>query len=176
MNVRWLVAALLTVALIVMIGLLAPSSGMAALFFDDGYDPGTDTVQDDYEHTTVTVVDGETGTELGSVEAAIADTLSKRYTGLSDTERLPEDRGMLFVHEGSAQHTYVMRRMSFGLDIVFIAPNGTITTIHDAPAPGPNEDGNDQRYRGRGQYILEVNRDWTATRGIEVGDEVEFDL
>jgi hypothetical protein len=40
----------------------------------------------------------------------------------------------------------------------------------------PNEDGEGQGYDGFGQYVLEVNRGWTAERGIEAGDEVRFEL
>ena len=110
------------------------------------------------------------------MEGAVADTFEKRYLGLSDTEVLTEDRGMLFVQDGPGEYTYVMREMSFGIDIVFVDPNGTITTIHEAPAPGPDEDGNSQEYSGTGQYVLEVNEGWTAERGVEVGDEVRFEL
>jgi len=39
---------------------------------------------------------------------------------------------MLFVHDETGKHAYVMRGMSFGLDIVFVAPNGTVTEIHEA--------------------------------------------
>ena len=137
-----------------------------------GYDPAD---PDGYEHATVTVVDAETGDELGAVEAAVADTWRTRYVGLSNTDDLPADRGMLFVHDDAAERTYVMRGMDFGLDIVFLAPNGTITAIHEAPAPGPDEDGSDQRYTGTGQYVLEVNGGWTAERGVEVGDRVAIE-
>jgi uncharacterized membrane protein (UPF0127 family) len=164
--------ALAAVAVLAAVGLIAVSTGAFLPLLGDGYDPGNG----DYEHTTVTIRNGETGAELGSVEAAIADTSSKRILGLSDTEELPADSGMLFVHDEPAEYTYVMREMSFGIDIVFVAPNGTITTIHEAPEPGPNEDGNDQQYSGEGQYVLEVNRGWTADRGIEPGDEAEFEL
>jgi uncharacterized membrane protein (UPF0127 family) len=129
-----------------------------------------------YEQTTVTVHDGETGERLGSVRAAIADNGSLRFTGLSETDDLPDDRGMLFVYDAPVDPTYVMRNMSFGIDIVFIGSNGTITGVHHAPAPGPDEDGNEQRYPGTGQYVLEVNYEWTAERGVEVGDRVAFDL
>ncbi|WP_211694264.1 DUF192 domain-containing protein [Natronomonas salina] len=129
-----------------------------------------------YDQTTVTVLDAETDAELGRVEAAVADNSSLRYTGLSDTEELPADRGMLFVHERERDLTYVMRKMDFGIDIVFVAENGTITSTHHATAPGPDEDGNDQGYSGTGRYVLEVNYEWTAERGIEAGDRVEFEL
>jgi uncharacterized membrane protein (UPF0127 family) len=135
----------------------------------------TPTVHAGYETTTVRAVSAA-GETLGSVTAAIADTSSLRYTGLSDTETLPSDRGMLFVYATVADRTFVMRRMDFGIDIVYADANGTITSIHHAPAPSPDEDGNDQRYPGRGQFVLEVNYDWTTDHGVSEGDSLEFTL
>ncbi|MFC7229195.1 DUF192 domain-containing protein [Salinirubellus salinus] len=126
-----------------------------------------------YEHVTVTVYDAN-GTVLGEVRAAVADTPEKRYTGLSDTEFLPEDGGMLFTYGSEGNHTYVMREMDFGLDIVYVGSDGTIRTIHHAPEPPEGEDGNDYRYPGRGQYVLEVNLNWTTRNGVEEGDRVEI--
>ena len=127
-----------------------------------------------YETTTVRV-ETPSGETLGAVTAAIADTPDLRYTGLSDTESMPENRGMLFVYDSVGEHTFVMREMDFGLDIVFADADGTITTIHHAPAPGPNEDGSEQHYPGRGQYVLEENRGWTTDRGVDVGDVLVID-
>ena len=126
-----------------------------------------------YDHVTVTVYDAN-GTELAAVRAAVADTPEKRYTGLSDTEFLPEDHGMLFTYGSEGNHTYVMREMDFGLDIVYVGSDGTINTIHHAPEPPEGEDGNDYRYPGRGQYVLEVNLNWTTSHGVEEGDYVEI--
>jgi uncharacterized membrane protein (UPF0127 family) len=129
-----------------------------------------------YETTEVRVTtpDGEL---LGSVTAAIADTDELRVTGLSDTEFLPEDRGMLFVYdEPQGRLTYVMRRMDFPLDIVFADAEGVITSIHHVRAPDPGEDGNQIQASGRGQYVLEVNRGWTTERGVEESDLLQFDL
>lgn len=177
MDSRWPVYGVAAIVFVAAAGLLVLSTGAIAPIFGDGYDPAVENDSSgDYQHATVVVVDGETETELGRVEAAVADTFEKRYLGLSDTDRLPEDRGMLFVHDGPGDRTYVMRNMSFGIDIVFIDPEGTITTIHEASAPGPDEDGNAQEYSGAGQYVLEVNKGWTADRGVEVGDEVRFEL
>jgi hypothetical protein len=99
-----------------------------------------------YDHATVTVLDGN-GTELGTVRVAVADTPEKRYTGLSKTE-------------------------SLGIDIVYVGSNGTINSIHHAPEPPEGEDGEDYRYPGEGQYVLEVNYEWTTRHGIEPGDRV----
>lgn len=162
-------AGLLTVAVLVYLGF---ATGVVAPYLD-GYDAAE---PEGYDHATVRVVDAESGEELGRVEAAVADTFLKRYVGLSDTDRLPSDRGMLFVHDEPGEYTYVMRGMSFGLDVVFVAENRTITEIHHAPAPRPDEDGSRDRYTGHGRYVLEVNRNWTTDRGVAVGDEVRFDL
>ena len=129
-----------------------------------------------YDHAQVAVVDAETGETLGQVEAAVADTFPKRYVGLSETDRLPADRGMLFVHGGVDERTYVMRNMSFGLDIVFADADGRITAVREAPKPGPDENGADQEYTGEARYVLEVNRGWAADRGVEPGDRLAFDL
>ena len=116
------------------------------------------------------------GDVLGTVTAAIADTGPLRYRGLSDTETLPADRGMLFVFESIDDRSFVMREMDFGIDIVYADGDGTITTIHHAPEPGPDENGRDQRYPGRGQYVLEVTYGWTTDRGVEPGDRLTFEL
>jgi len=124
-----------------------------------------------YETATVEAVDGDTGESLATVEARVADGFVKRYVGLSATDELGEGEGMLFVHDDSAERAYVMREMAFGLDIVFVAPNGTIATIHEAePESRPLT-----RYRGTGRYVLEVPRGWSERNGVEPGDRIAID-
>jgi uncharacterized membrane protein (UPF0127 family) len=123
------------------------------------------------DNATVRLCD-RNGTALGSVAVDIAATNQERYTGLSETESLAADEGMLFVYEREGTHAYVMRNMSFPLDIVFVAANGTITRIHHAETE-PNASGAAlTRYRGAGQYVLEVNRGYTNRTGVEVRDTV----
>ena len=130
----------------------------------------------DYETTTVTV-EGPEGESRGSVTAAIADDRDKLVLGLSDAEALPEDGGMLFVYDDPRESlTFIMPNMDFGIDIVFVDGDRTITRIHNAPEPGPNEDGSEQEYDGSGQYVLEVPYEWTDRHGVEVGDSLRFDL
>jgi len=113
------------------------------------------------------------GTVLGTVSVAIADNVSERRTGLSETEQLNESEGMLFVYDSPQRNAaYVMRDMDFPLDIIFIAPNGTITTIHHASTE-PGESGSElTHYPGDGQYVLEVNRGYANRTGLAVGDTV----
>ncbi|MHC3379007.1 DUF192 domain-containing protein [Haloarcula sp. H-GB5] len=158
----------------------------------DEYEEGTVTVREGSEaavtptatqpstatstpETTIAAREQETREALGTVEVRIAQTFNQRYVGLSETESLGPDEGMLFVHDEAGQHAYVMRNMSFPLDIIFIDANGTITTIHHAPLPPEGTSGSDlTRYEGRGKYVLEVNRGWTNRTGVEVGDRVDL--
>ncbi|KAA9399731.1 DUF192 domain-containing protein [Haloarcula sp. CBA1130] len=125
--------------------------------------------------TTIAAREQEGGEPLGTVEVRVAQTFEQRYVGLSETASLGPNEGMLFIHDEAGKHTYVMRNMSFPLDIIFIDANGTITTIHHAPLPpeGTSESGL-TGYEGRGKYVLEVNRGWTNRTGVEVGDRVEL--
>lgn len=124
----------------------------------------------DYEWTTVTVVDDETGETLAVVDARVADTREKRYTGLSETESLDEDEGMWFVHDEEGEHAYVMRDMDFPLDIIFVDADGVVTEIHSAPV---EEDQSDlTRYTGTGKFVLEVRMGYADEKDIEVGDRV----
>jgi uncharacterized membrane protein (UPF0127 family) len=124
---------------------------------------GTD---DGYERTTVTAYDAN-GTELATVEVRVADTSDKRYTGLSDTESLLPGEGMWFVHPVEGRQAYVMRGMSFPIDIVFVDANGTVTRVFHADV-----EGTDAPYEARAKYVLEVNRGWANRTGVAEGDRV----
>lgn len=155
---------LLAVALLVLAAVLAltgPTSPLAPLLSPLSYENATLSIHD------------ETGTELATVDVRVADTERERYVGLSKTDSLADGEGMLFVHPESGTYAYVMREMAFPIDIVFIDANGTITTIHHAQLP-ENPSDPQQRYRGQGQYVLEVPDGWTKESGIEPGDRVSI--
>lgn len=132
----------------------------------DGVPPGDD-------RAVVTLYDGN-GTELGVVRAHLADTPEERYAGLSPFESLANGSGMLFVFPEEGRQTFVMRRMDFPLDMVFVGSDGRITTLHHAPVPPEGTD-DLERYPGRAQWVLEVPRGWTTAHGVDVGDRIEID-
>ena len=125
-----------------------------------------------YDTTTVEAIDGETDESLATVDARLADDTLKRYVGLSSTDELADDEGMLFVHDDADEYAYVMRNMAFPIDILFVASDGTVTEIHEAePESRPLTE-----YRGTGQYVLEVPRGWSDRNGVEPGDRLVFEL
>lgn len=126
----------------------------------------------DYDRTTVTFV-ADNGTALGTAYVRVADSYQKRYTGLSNTESLGPNEGMLFVHDREQQLAYVMRDMAFPIDIVFVAANGTITEIHHAELPPEGSSGGElKRYRGVGRYVVELPYGWTNETGVDEGDRI----
>jgi uncharacterized membrane protein (UPF0127 family) len=158
-----------------------PDAGYAATIDSDGRErtPGTTdertptaTRTTNEPMPTVRAV-GREGTTLGSVRVQIADNRSERYTGLSETDSLGPDEGMLFVYAREGHREFVMRNMSFELDMVFVAANGTVIEIHHASLPPPGTDEDDlRRYRATAQYVLEVDRGWTNETGLDEGDTV----
>lgn len=129
----------------------------------------------DYDRTTVAAVDAESGESLSTVQVRVADTRQKRYVGLSETDALGDDEGMLFVHDTEDEYAYVMRGMAFPLDIVFVDADGTVTRIHHAELPTEGTSGSElTRYRGTGKYVLEVQLGYTDEHGIEPGDRVRI--
>ena len=134
-------------------------------------------VHESYDETAVTVTT-PAGEQLGSVTAAIAATTETQRIGLSEVDCLPPDRGMLFVYERNQSLGFWMRNMEIGIDIVHIDSEGVITSIQHAEAPAADEDGTEERhqYPGTGQFVLEVNYNWTTEHGVEAGDIVTFDL
>lgn len=131
--------------------------------------PGTDRATNPTENRTTVHIESSAGERLASVEVRVADDSLEREIGLSRTDHLGPREGMLFVHPRAGIHPYVMRNMDFPLDIVFIAANGTITRIHEAPVP---EGSYERLYEGRGKYVLELNRGTTDEIGASDGDRV----
>jgi uncharacterized membrane protein (UPF0127 family) len=117
----------------------------------------------------VTII-AEDGTERGTVSVRVAATFRERYTGLSDTDALGPNEGMLFVHDTEGTYSYVMRDMAFPIDILFISTNQQITTIHHATVEEPPL----TQYEGRGKWVLEVPYHWTTRHNVTVGDRVRI--
>lgn len=126
----------------------------------------------DYGNAEVEIKDAETGRTLATVDVRIAETYEEKYAGLSGTETLRNGTGMLFVYDREESRTYVMRDMNYPLDIVFIGADRRINAIRQAPAPGPNQDGNDIRRSGSAKWILEVPRGWMKSQNVTEGDRI----
>lgn len=99
----------------------------------------------------------------------IAETEFERETGLSKTEKLDQDSGMLFViPEGHSQVAFTMEDMSYDLDLIFINEDDEVYDIQYGKAG--SKDPIISTSEDIVKYVLEVN----TNSGIKVGDELEF--
>ena len=155
------IAGVLVVALLG-VGLVAYGAGVVEY-------PG----EDRYDEATVTFYAAD-GTELAVVDVNVSDTRKQRVQGLSGVERLPEDSGMLFVYDEEGRRTYVMREMEIPLDMIFVAANGSVTVVHEAPVP-PEDRDELTPYRGTAQWVIEVPRGYAAEHDVGTGVRVHIE-
>lgn len=111
-----------------------------------------------------------------SVEAEVSTTPSEKYEGLSNKENLDVGKGMIFIFKEQTERSFVMRDMDFGIDIIFVGSDCTVTETYSASEPKSNETGVEDKhtYTGTGQYVIEVNKGFTEEYNIEPSDEVRF--
>lgn len=115
---------------------------------------------------TVTV----TFNEKDSVRALVAADPQSMFRGLSGVEQLEDDQGMLFVHEQSGKHAYVMRGMLFDLDFIFILDDRVVDVAKNVAREYGGKIAGETDYN----RVLEVKAGWVGRREINLGDKVEI--
>jgi uncharacterized membrane protein (UPF0127 family) len=101
------------------------------------------------------------------LKVEIADNDSERYRGLSDREQLGKNEGMLFIHNGIGRYQYVMRRMKFDLDFIFVKEGEVVDIVKNVPK---NFQG---IIRGATEYdkVVEVPAGWVDENNIKLGEK-----
>ncbi|MCK5211766.1 DUF192 domain-containing protein [Candidatus Parcubacteria bacterium] len=109
------------------------------------------------------------------IAVEIADEAGEQWHGLSDRENLSLDSGMLFIFPNLQKRTFVMRRMHFPLDIIWISDDKIVGIAKNLPPEGENPT---ELYKSPEpvNYVLEVNGGFTGENNIRVGDEVKINL
>lgn len=77
---------------------------------------------------------GPFGTARFSVE--IADDAQERAQGLMNRPVLAASQGMLFLYDVPGQPTFWMKNTLIPLDMLFVAPDGTVQQVHPMAVPG----------------------------------------
>lgn len=127
-----------------------------------------------YDTTTATIRAPD-NTLRGELTTRIADTHRKRYIGLSRTQSLGENEGMLFVFSDEKSRTMAMRAMDYPLDIIFIDDDGTIANIDTADAPsGVTGYFVQERASSRCSTVIETRAGWADQHDITEGDTVAW--
>jgi len=102
-----------------------------------------------------------------TVEMAL--TRREQAMGLMFRESLAADRGMLFVFDPPRRASFWMRNTLIPLDMVFIAPDGTILNIAENTQPLSEES---RPSDGIARGVLELRGGLTRMLGIRAGDRV----
>lgn len=105
--------------------------------------------------------------------ASVADTLSERMKGLSETPFLPDNVVKLFAFGATGTHSIWMKDMKYPLDIIWITQGGEIVHIEENVPP----DSYPKSFSSPkpAWYVIEANAGFVASNTIAVGDEVVLD-
>ncbi|MGA7521023.1 MAG: DUF192 domain-containing protein [Acidobacteriaceae bacterium] len=123
-------------------------------------------------NTLVMLPDGST------VHVELATTEAERNYGLMERTKLPEGRGMLFVHKQDKPHAYWMYHCKIGLDIVWMDPEHRIVEMSPNTPPCRGASNTCPSYGGQepSQYVLELPVGDIARHHLKVGETIDFRL
>ena len=105
-----------------------------------------------------------------TVMASIADSLSERIKGLSDTPYLPEGIVKLFAFGAEGEQSIWMKDMNYPIDIIWVAKDGKILYIKDSVSPDTYPESFASPKPAF--YVIEANAGFASKNGIMVGDEI----
>ncbi len=127
--------------------------------------------------TKTTYSHGEQNIIIGDkpITVMVADEIGMQWQGLSDRNSLGADNGMLFVFPNFQKRTFVMRRMHFPLDIIWIS-NGRVVGIDKRLEPEGEKPTKLYSSPEPVDKVLEVNGGFADAFGIRVGDGVQYNL
>jgi len=108
-----------------------------------------------------------------SFNVELATTESQRARGLMFRQQLADDAGMLFDFGTERKVAFWMRNTFIPLDMIFIAADGTIKSIH-ANARPQDSTAIPSGYPVR--FVLEIPGGRAAAAGIKVGDKLQHPL
>lgn len=111
------------------------------------------------------------------VQASVADTLSQRIKGLSDTPYLPRGVVKLFAFGVPGSHSIWMKDMNYALDIIWADEDGTIVHIAESVSPdtyNPDAPRSSETFESLvdSWFVVETNAGFVSEHGIVRGDAI----
>jgi len=108
---------------------------------------------------------------LARIDIEVADNNRLRARGLMYRRSLPENAGMLFIHNEEEIQSFWMKNTYIPLDMIFVNADKEIVTIHVNTAPLK-----EWNYASTkpALYVVEVNAGFTNRHGIGTGDKIDF--
>jgi uncharacterized membrane protein (UPF0127 family) len=99
-----------------------------------------------------------------------------RQRGMMFREQLPEDRGLLFMHDQPSAATYWMYQVKVPLDIVFMDSARRVLGVSANTPPCTTRASECPHYGGYDgtRYVLELRAGEAARNGIQTGSMLTF--
>ncbi|MGO9451185.1 MAG: DUF192 domain-containing protein [Candidatus Binataceae bacterium] len=111
------------------------------------------------------------GQQRAEVAVEVADTTSKRETGLMYRDHLREDSGMIFLFPAPNRLDFWMKNTEIPLDMIFADANGRIVGIVANAEPYTETP---RGVDADSEYVLEVNGGFAARHHVVPGDKMVF--
>lgn len=108
------------------------------------------------------------------ISAEVADTPTARAQGLMFRETLAEDKGMLFIFDTEARHSFWMKNTYIPLEIIWIDSNLSIVHIEHA-VPCTTAECASHIPVQKALYVVEVNAGFVDEYGISVENVITID-
>lgn len=123
-------------------------------------------------NTLVMLPDGST------VHVELAKTDAEREYGLMDRTKLPQGRGMLFIHDRAGRYPYWMYHCKIGLDIVWMDEGHHIVDLSPDTPPCKGKSNTCPSYGGHATslYVLELPVGSIKAHDLTAGQAVNFNL
>ena len=109
-------------------------------------------------------------------QVELAQTAKEHFRGLSGYTSLAKDSGMLFVFKDYGIRRFVIRKMNFPLDIVWIHDNEVVDCVKNIPVLDKNNRFSQVNSLKPVNYVLEVNAGTCDKYMITKHDKVDIKI
>lgn len=115
---------------------------------------------------------------IGSAEftVEIADTQEKQMVGLMFRKTIPDDFGMLFVHNEEEYHSMWMKNTLVHLDLIFLNKSRQVVDMYINVPPCKQDPCETYPSRVLAQYVLELRGNRAKELNLKIGDTLFFTL
>ena len=114
---------------------------------------------------------GGDGAVKATITVEIAEDERSRTLGLMYRRTLAQQHGMLFLFDDAVQRSFWMKNTFLSLDMIFVADDGTVDTIHHSATPRSEES---YPSRGPARAVVEVNAGFARAHHLRPGDRMTW--
>lgn len=108
-----------------------------------------------------------------SFDLIVVNTPKEMEIGLSETNSLPQNKGMLFLFKTPSHYSFWMKNMKIPIDIIYIKNDKIVTIFSEVSPPSdPNESPIIYRPEKPSDKVLEINSGLSEKYGFKKGDKV----